>query len=70
MATGGSGDVLSGVIAALWGQGMEAFDAACLGVWLHATAGDLAAEEFGEESLVARDIAAHLGRAFRRMRAG
>ena len=70
MATGGSGDVLSGVIAALWGQGMEAFDAACLGVWLHATAGDLAAEEFGEESLVARDIAAHLGRAFRKMRAG
>ena len=65
MATGGSGDVLTGVIAALWGQGMEAFDAACLGVWLHATAGDLAAEELGEESLIARDIASHLGRAFR-----
>ena len=65
MATGGSGDVLAGVIAALWGQGMAPFDAACLGVWLHATAGDLAAGEIGEESLVARDIAAHLGQAFR-----
>ena len=65
MATGGSGDVLTGVIAALWGQGMAAFDAACLGVWLHATAGDLAAEEVGEESLIARDIVSHLGRAFR-----
>ena len=68
MATGGSGDVLTGVIAALWGQGMTAFDAACMGVWLHATAGDLAAEEMGEESLVARDIASHLGRAFRLVR--
>lgn len=65
MATGGSGDVLTGIIAALWGQGLSAFDAACFGVWLHAVAGDLAAEEIGEESLVARDIAAHLGKAFR-----
>ena len=68
MATGGSGDVLAGVIAALWGQGMSPCDAACLGVWLHATAGDIAAEEIGEESLVARDIAARLGQAFRRAR--
>ena len=65
MATGGSGDVLTGVIAALWGQGMDAYGAACLGVWLHAVAGDFAAEEIGEESLVARDIASHLGQAFR-----
>ena len=70
MATGGSGDVLAGVIAALWGQGMSPFDAACLGVWLHATAGDIAAEEIGEESLVARDIAARLGQAFLRARSG
>ncbi len=69
MATGGSGDVLTGVIAALWGQGLMPFEAACLGVWLHATAGDIAAEEIGEESLVARDIAANLGRAFRLARA-
>ena len=69
MATGGSGDVLTGVIAALWGQGMAPFDAACLGVWLHAKAGDLAAEELGEESLIARDIASRLGRALRLARA-
>ena len=49
---------------------MSPFDAACLGVWLHATAGDIAAEEIGEESLVARDIAARLGQAFRRARSG
>ena len=40
MATGGSGDVLSGVIAALMGQGMAAFDAAVLGAWVHGRAGD------------------------------
>lgn len=70
MATGGSGDVLTGVIAALWAQGMAAVDAAALGVWLHARAGDIAASETGEESLIARDIAAHLGLAFRAARGG
>lgn len=70
MATGGSGDVLTGVIAALWGQGMAARDAAALGTWLHAKAGDLAAAETGEESLIARDIASHIGQAFRAARGG
>lgn len=65
MATGGSGDVLTGVIAALWGQGLQAFDAAALGVWIHATAGDLAAEQFGEISMTAKDIADNLYRAFK-----
>jgi hydroxyethylthiazole kinase-like uncharacterized protein yjeF len=63
MATGGAGDVLTGVIAALWGQGLDAWDAARLGVHLHATAGDLAAWELGEAALIARDIAARLGAA-------
>lgn len=68
MGSGGSGDVLTGIIAALWGQKMNAFDAACFGVWLHATAGDLAAEDVGEESLIARDIVSHIGAAFKKVR--
>lgn len=70
MATGGSGDVLSGVIGALWGQGLSAWDAACLGVYLHSTAGDLAAWQGGEAALIARDIIAHLGGAFNMNGAG
>jgi NAD(P)H-hydrate epimerase len=69
MATGGSGDVLTGLIAALVSQGMECFDAAQLGVYLHGLAGDLAAEGLGQESLTARDLVAHLPDAFGRYRA-
>ena len=56
MATGGSGDVLTGLIAALIGQGMTCFDAACLGVWAHGRAGDLAADQKGQASVIATDI--------------
>ncbi len=56
MATGGSGDILTGLIGALIGQGLELFDAACLGVFCHGRAGDLAAKEFGEVSLIASDL--------------
>jgi ADP-dependent NAD(P)H-hydrate dehydratase len=66
MATGGSGDVLAGVIGALVGQGMEIFDAAVTGVYVHGLAGDIAARRLGEVSLIATDIIATLPEAFLR----
>jgi hydroxyethylthiazole kinase-like uncharacterized protein yjeF len=65
MATGGSGDVLSGVIGALIGQKLSPFDAACLGVQIHGKAGDLAARKVGQVSLMATDILNALPEAFR-----
>ncbi|MDZ4781669.1 MAG: NAD(P)H-hydrate dehydratase [Planctomycetia bacterium] len=56
MATGGSGDVLTGVITALLGQGLTPLDAARLGVYLHGAAGDIAADVYGEVSLTPLDI--------------
>ncbi|HTL52593.1 MAG TPA: NAD(P)H-hydrate dehydratase [Planctomycetota bacterium] len=69
MATGGSGDVLAGVIGALIGQGLSAFDAAVLGVHAHGLAGDLAAHEMSETGLIARDIIAHLPAAWKKLTA-
>jgi NAD(P)H-hydrate epimerase len=70
MATGGSGDVLTGVIAALIGLGLEAFDAAALGSWIHGRAGDLAAEKLGQTALTAVDLLEYLPPAFRQLEAG
>lgn len=64
MATGGTGDVLTGVIAALLAQGLGAFEAAQLGAFVHGLAGDLAAAELGQVSLVASDLVRYLPRAF------
>ncbi len=60
MATAGSGDVLTGIIGSLLGQGYPAYEAACLGSFLHGRAGDLAAEEIGEDSLIASDLIHYL----------
>jgi NAD(P)H-hydrate epimerase len=63
MATGGTGDVLTGLVAALLGQGLEPFAAAQLAVYLHGRAGDLARDERGEVSLIATDLVEYLPRA-------
>lgn len=67
MATGGSGDVLTGLVAALLAQLGDPEDAARLGVYLHALAGDLAAAEIGEVPLAAGDLLTALPAAFRRL---
>lgn len=65
MATGGSGDVLTGIILALMAQHYNAKEAAVIGVWLHALAADLAlADGNSVESLIPSDIISHLGAAF------
>ncbi|WP_370298801.1 NAD(P)H-hydrate dehydratase, partial [Pontibacterium sp.] len=56
MATGGMGDVLSGIIGALWAQGLRTVDAARMGVYLHAMAADRVAEYQGERGMVATDL--------------
>lgn len=65
MATAGSGDVLTGLIAALIGQRLAALDAARLGVYAHGRAGDLAMAALGGRSLVASDLLDYLPRALR-----
>ena len=64
MATGGMGDVLTGLITALWCQGLGPFDAARLGVYLHGLAGDLAADDLGQVSMIASDLIDYLPEAF------
>ncbi len=60
MATGGSGDVLTGVLAALIGQKLPLFEAACLAAHCHGRAGDLAARKLGQVSLIASDLLDYL----------
>lgn len=64
MATGGSGDVLTGIIAGLLAQGYSRLSAACRGVFLHGLAGDLAAKENGMEAMLASHIIQKLSEAF------
>jgi ADP-dependent NAD(P)H-hydrate dehydratase / NAD(P)H-hydrate epimerase len=67
MATGGSGDVLTGILAGLLAQSYASTDAAVIGVYLHGLAGDLAARDKGENSLIAGDIVDFLPAAFKKI---
>lgn len=66
MATAGSGDVLTGIICSLLGQGLSPFDAAALGVYIHGCAGDLAREACGAYGMLAGDITEQIGNVLKR----
>ncbi len=67
MATGGSGDVLTGILTGLLAQGYAPKDAAILGVYLHGLAGDIGVKEVGMRALIASDIIDFLGKAYIRL---
>jgi len=67
MATGGTGDVLGGLLTGLLAQKIPPLEAACLAVWLHGVAGDIAAVRYTQTAMKASDIAAALPEAFRQI---
>ncbi len=64
MATGGTGDVLTGILLGLRASGYSPKDTCILGTWLHGKAGDIAVEEISQPSLIASNVIANLGKAF------
>ena len=68
MATAGSGDILTGIILGLLTRGLPPENAAIAGVYLHGLAGDIAAGQVGEESLIASDITKNLGKSFKQLK--
>lgn len=68
MATGGSGDVLTGILTGFLAQGYSAFQACILGIYLHGLAGDIASESTQQEALLSSDIINHMGQAFKAIR--
>jgi NAD(P)H-hydrate epimerase len=65
MATGGSGDVLTGLLTGLLAQGYSPFETCILGIYLHGLAGDLAATQLGEEAMLASDVVRFITKAFK-----
>lgn len=65
MATAGSGDVLAGMITGLLAQGYAPLESCLLGTYVHGLAGDIAADEYSQEALIAGDIDAAIGKAFK-----
>lgn len=68
MSRGGSGDILSGIIGAIAGQGYSAFKSACIGTYLHGLAGDIASEKLTQEAMLPRDIIDCLSDSFRKIK--
>ncbi len=67
MSTGGSGDVLTGILLGLLASGYPARDACILGTWLHGKAGDLAAKKSGQDAMLPSDVIEKLGKAFKKI---
>jgi len=67
MATGGSGDVLTGIITGLIGRGYNSFNAMIMGVYIHGLSGDISKKNLGEESLIATDLIDNLPKAFKKI---
>ena len=70
MATGGTGDILAGLLGGLLAQGVSAWDSAQLGVWLHGAAGDAAAKKYTARAMIARDVITCLPDAFAALERG
>ena len=64
LATGGSGDVLSGIIGALIAQGLSAFDAACAGAFIHGNAAEIVSEDTSVAGMVASDLYAGIRKTY------
>jgi NAD(P)H-hydrate epimerase len=67
MATGGSGDILTGIITGLLSQGCSSWQSGVIGMYLHGLAGDLAAVDLSENSLIAGDLISYLPAAFKQV---
>ncbi len=68
LASGGTGDVLAGAITGLFAQGIDPFEAASLGVYLHALAAEMVRRDLGDAGMLAGDVAATLPRAIKELR--
>jgi len=68
MATGGSGDVLTGILLGLKAQGYTSIETCLLGVYLHGLSGDIASDKWGQEALTAGNITHNLGKAFKTLK--